>query len=539
MTEATTSLLNQRTSNIRDKRDRRWFWTDNALIEDYGRALGIYAIGVYMVLCERAYNQTQRAEVSGGVIADLLGIGRSSVTEALFVLELHEVIDIHEQYDNDTRQQLPSVYTLLSTEGWRLEPTPEREEFVNARREAEKLKRTTPKAKPKRVTRRKKSESESEHTELKQGMPPGIIPPIKPAKTRGYAVTRHRVSSGAAYPTVSDGKAIPSGTDKYKQDVIQDVKTDNNKQSLATEMSVADENFSNSDLAPLAPTPEIETPQQSVKTKLLDFAGVRNIKATPDEIDALLQKWPAAKLSDGELVSALMSDYEIYSLDKPADENIARAAVKADADRLRWFMCVWPGFEEAGDAYHERTKHRWTKTSCFFKKWKTAQPPADWLEGELSKLRGAAVRERISEQDREARAFWDTLNPHQKGELNKETLAMLNQDSGGEHFTQSSDEFVARRRELLLEDDTRVWMAGLANSRKSSPPRVEAPDASEGQGPAPSISQMNLEVYIGPILAEIREGLLELEDIEERRIKILEDDEWEAVKSAVVERLAA
>lgn len=533
MTEATTSLLNQRTHNIRDKRDRRWFWTDNAMIEDYARALGIYAVGVYMVLCERAYNQTQRAEVSGGVIADLLGVGRSSVTEALFVLELHEIIDIQEQYDDATRQQLPSVYTLLSVENWRLEPTPEREEFVNARRETEKLKRTTPKEKPKRVTRRKKSEPESEHEEPKQGMPSENIPPSTAPKKRGYATTRHRVSSGAAYPMPSDGKAIPPDTDKYKQDDIQDVNPNINNQPSA-EMSVADENFSNSDLAPLARTPEIETGQQSVREKLLDFISVRNIKAKSNEIDALLQKWPAANLTDDELVSALIGDYEIYSLDKPADENIARAAVKADAERLRWFMCVWPGFEEASDAYHERTNHRWTKAQCFWKRWKTAQPPATWLEGELGQLRGAAAREAATERDREAKAFWASLSPEQKRRFDIETLDVLNETGGGQHFAKSSDEFAFKRQELLLDPNARDWITGVPLQQSST-------SEQHGDGaPSPiAPSGMNLEIFIGPILAEIREGLLALEDIDERRVKLLEDDEWEEVKTAVAERLAA
>ena len=356
------------------------------------------------------------------------------------------------------------------------------------------------------------------------------------------------------------GDMIPDSTEPLSY-IKDEVKNKHQQQPLAAEMSVADENFSNSGLAPSAPTPEIEIPQQTIKAKLLDFAGKRSIKITSDEIDALVRKWPAAKLTDAELVGALVGDYELYSLDKPADENIARGAVKADASRLRWFMCAWPGFEEAGDPYHEKTKHRWTKTSCFFKKWQSAQPPATWLEGELSALRGAAARERANAQDREAKAFWETLTGTQKARLNAETLEMLNQDGGGEHFTQSSDEFAIKRRQLLLDADTRDWLTGLA---AQTPQPVGALRAAATAHPEPVIAdsdadeledaegaddeweaaaappqQLNLEIYIGPILAEIRQGLLDLEDIDGRRATLLQDDEWEAVVSAIIARLAA
>lgn len=597
MTEATTSLLNQRTSNIRDKRDRRWFWTDNALIEDYGRTLGIYAVGVYMVLCERAYNQTQRSEVSGGVIAELLGIGRTSVTEALFVLELHQLIDIQEQYDSETRQQLPSVYTLLAVEDWRIEPTPEREKFINARREMEKLKRTTPKDKPKRTTRRKNSEAElnsdlkTETTselktdleikvatndndqEVKQGMPCGGIPPLKGIKRRGYAATRHTLCSGAAYPMPPDGKGMPPGTDKYKQDVIQDVIQDNNKQSLATEMSVADEKFSISNLAPLAHTQEVavtleaprtkisefENPHQSVKTKLIDFIDKRMIKASTQEIDALLEKWPAAKLSDGELVGALISDYELYELDKPADENIARGALKTDAARLRWFMCVWPGFEEAGSAYHQRTNHRWTKAQCFWKRWKTAQPPAEWLEGELAQLRAEKAHSKNEAAKAEAKAVWETLSASQKRELDKEVRILLDQNSYGEQLSADADHRAAKRQELLLDPETMTWLRGTPLSLPQNRRDVEVKAELDGKlelsagvdrGTGHEVEtdndvflrgahQLNLEIYIGPIVAEIRNGVLDFEDVDERRATLLEDDEWERVKVAVTDRLVA
>lgn len=360
---------------------------------------------------------------------------------------------------------------------------------------------------------------------------------VRDSKTKARS---SKTENGASNSQLRDSQN-ETAYQEYPYKNIHTRDTNNNIQQPSAEMSVADENFSNSDLAPLAPTPEIETASQSVREKLLDFIGVRNIEANSNEIDALLQKWPAAKLEDGELVSALMGDYEIYNLDKPADENIARAAVKADAQRLRWFMCVWPGFEEAGDAYHDRTNHRWTKAQCFWKRWKTAQPPATWLEDELGQLRGAAAREASVERDREAKAFWASLSPEKQRKFDNETLEVLNERGGGQHFAKSSDEFASKRRELLLDPNARDWILGVPMTATPSSEQDSAspPESASGAAQVAAPVQMNLEVYIGPILADITEGLLALEDIEECRIKILEDDEWESVKTAVMERLAA
>ena len=539
MTEATTSLLNTRTPNIRDRRDRRWFWQDNALVEDYARILGIYAVGVYMVLAERAYNQTQRAEVSGGVIAELLGVGRSSVTEALFALELHEIIDIQEQYDNETRQQLASVYTLLSVENWKLEPTPEREKYVNARREAEKARRTTPKDKPKRVTRRKKAEVSTDATAPKQGIPPEIIPPSTTPKKRGYAVTRHTLSSGAAYPLVSPGKGIPPDTDKYNQDVIQDEKQDNNKQPLAARMSVADESSIELELAPSAREQSGETTQGSLTQTLLDFAQTREIKIAPTEIDLLLSRWPAAKLRDDQLADALMRDYEIYGLDKPADEAIARQAAKTDPERLRWFLCAWSGFDEAYDDYHEKTKNRWTKTACFFKKWRTAQPPATWLERELANLRHETLRDAEKAADADAKTFWETLKSEQKRALDKEVVAVLDEESGGEKLSANADARAAKRRELLLDGETRAWLAGLGNGASAALEGRAGPPGHAAAPPPRRPLQLTIELYVGPILEEVRRGQLTVAELEDARPELLLDHEWRAVAEEVEKRARA
>ena len=595
MNEAHTSLLHTRrlrASNVRDKRDRRWFWVDNVLIEDYASTLGIHALGVYMALAQRAYNQNQQSQISGAVIADLLRIGRTTVTQALSMLEMHQLIDIEEQYDEETRQQLASIYTLLAVENWLLEPTPERKKFVNARRQAGIAKRTNPKRKQKRSARGQKSTPEAAldgnlddgsgnvKAELQRGLPSENRPVTLPPKNRRYSVTRHTICLRTPYDVSQD-------SNQYKeQDVEQDVKQDNNKQAQAPKaVIVADESSLELDLAPTAHStigdaihqnqgeaPKIETSSQDLKRvptvertsqtsrnseetpmaqltlqelkkTLTHFAERRNIKATSDELDALLEKWPAARLNDDQLAPALMGDYECFGLDKPAEAKFARAAAAKNPARLRWFMCAWLGFEEASDAYHERTKHKWSKTRCFFNKWEELEPPSAWLEGELAALRGAAMRQQRETRAQQAKTKFEALTGRQKEQLHKETLEILNEDSGNEYFTRSSDEFFYKREQLLLDDEALQW---LKEFEKVGAPCertlfVEESETEEEEEEADWVmpEQINLEIYVGPLLAEILAGSLLFADVDKRRAVLLEEDEWQAVKDAIEQRLFA
>ena len=614
-----------RTPNIRDKRDRRWFWVDNALMEDYASIIGIYAVGVYMMLSQRSYNQNQQSQVSGTVISDKLDVGRTTVTQALAVLEMHQLIDIEEQYDEETRQQLTSIYTLLSIDEWLLEPTPERKEFVNARRQAGIAKRTKPKKKQTRSARRQNSAPEdalngdldgdtSAAAGLRGGVPSGNTPPSLSPRSRRYNVTGHTICLRTPYDT-------PPGVNKYKeQDVEQDVEQDNNKQAQAQNSRfVADESSVELDLAPAAqastrvtinqnraetPTVEpasqkraetvtvetteqntkktvtAETIEQDLKKTLAQFAERRNIKATPDELDAIMQEWPAARLSDDQLAPALMGDYECFGLDKPAEARFARAAAAKNPARLRWFMCAWPGFEEASDDYHERTKHKWSKTRCFFNKWEELEPPSSWLQGELAALRGAVARQQREARTKEAKANLEGLTARQKDRLRKETLDILNEDAGNEYFTQSSDEFFYKRQQLLLDKDALQWLDDIekaeakaeAEAKAKAEAKAEAARArtlfSEGdeapltasfnedddEAPlAASLSeddeddefewvkpdQINVELYANPILAAIRAGSLRFADIDQQRAVLLEEEEWQRVKAVVEQRLLA
>ena len=385
----------------------------------------------------------------------------------------------------------------------------------------------------------------------------------------------------------------------YKE--IHTRKTNNSIQAHSAKMFVADENFSNSDLAPAARTPEGEAPVETVRKKLLNYIELRKIKADAEEIDELLQKWPAANLSDAELLGALVGDYELYALDKPADENIARAAIKANGQRLRWFLCIWPAFEEAGDAYHQRTGHRWTKAQCFWKRWKTAQPPANWLEGELKALRAAKS---LCDAETRAKLFqslWEALKPLQRHALDKEALEILNQDGRGEYFTRSSDEFVLKRQQMLLLDDTRQWLAELLEHKSRSTATAGgkpvlgddsgascgnsesrngadngkfddgADDHSDAYADSRSDDgadshsdayadgcsdayaddeedkfefglpsrQLSIEVYIGPILNQIRDKTVTLLSLEDVRPNLLDDAEWGRVKDEAVRRAYA
>ena len=98
--------------SVRDKREKNWFWANNILLDEFASVLGAYAVFVYVYLCRRADNNSHMARVSGGVISDSLGIGRSTVTDATTKLEMHELVDIEERDDEDGAQGA-NRYTLL------------------------------------------------------------------------------------------------------------------------------------------------------------------------------------------------------------------------------------------------------------------------------------------------------------------------------------------------------------------------------------------------------------------------------------------
>lgn len=107
---------------IRDSRDKEWFWLDNEYLNGYAKHLGTTASLVYISLCRHANNTTQTCYPSMELIAEELGMQRSSIGRAIKKLSDWNIISITETYDQKTKKRNNNIYTLLSKNNWKSKP---------------------------------------------------------------------------------------------------------------------------------------------------------------------------------------------------------------------------------------------------------------------------------------------------------------------------------------------------------------------------------------------------------------------------------
>lgn len=103
---------------IRDRRKKGWFWMDNAVLDDHGASLGVYALATYAVICRHSSNEDGRCQMSQGAIARKIGCSRSQVKRELQKLEERGFIETHHVFDGPVQKS--SEYFVLSTPGWYL-----------------------------------------------------------------------------------------------------------------------------------------------------------------------------------------------------------------------------------------------------------------------------------------------------------------------------------------------------------------------------------------------------------------------------------
>jgi len=72
--------------DVRDHREKDWFWANNGIIEWYGEIIGADSIAVYMVLCKHA-NPAGECWPSYQTIADKLKLSRPTVIKCMKKLE--------------------------------------------------------------------------------------------------------------------------------------------------------------------------------------------------------------------------------------------------------------------------------------------------------------------------------------------------------------------------------------------------------------------------------------------------------------------
>lgn len=109
--------------NIRDKREKNWFYVDNEYLNGYARILGGNCTLTYLSLCRHAREDDQTCFPQMRTIAYENGISVKSVERALKTLQEWGIIEVEKRKDPDTKRQMSNVYTLLSKSVWREKPT--------------------------------------------------------------------------------------------------------------------------------------------------------------------------------------------------------------------------------------------------------------------------------------------------------------------------------------------------------------------------------------------------------------------------------
>jgi len=113
----------QKTEEIIVRSMRSGFtWFDNPIVDDWLPILGTEIFAIYSVYCRRAMNNTQSTKLPQEVIAEHLQISRSTVSEAMVVLELCDLIKVVRRaggistiYLKDTSPITPEVIEKIRT----------------------------------------------------------------------------------------------------------------------------------------------------------------------------------------------------------------------------------------------------------------------------------------------------------------------------------------------------------------------------------------------------------------------------------------
>jgi hypothetical protein len=107
---------------IRDARNKEWFWLDNEYLNGYAKYLGATCTVVYISLCRHADNKTQTCFPSMETMATENGINAKSVSRSIKKLVEWNIINVQEDYDKKNKKRKNNIYTLLAKSEWKQKP---------------------------------------------------------------------------------------------------------------------------------------------------------------------------------------------------------------------------------------------------------------------------------------------------------------------------------------------------------------------------------------------------------------------------------
>lgn len=104
---------------IRDKRQKEWFWADNEFFNGTAKIVGSAATLVYFALCRHSSNEEQSCYPSMETLAEETGLTRKTVSKGIETLEHNGIIQIEERYDVTTKKRENNIYYLLNRKYWK------------------------------------------------------------------------------------------------------------------------------------------------------------------------------------------------------------------------------------------------------------------------------------------------------------------------------------------------------------------------------------------------------------------------------------
>lgn len=109
------------TKNIRimDHRVKDKFWADDKYLNGYAKECGIYATGVYMLMCRHA-NRDQETWPSELFIAKQLGVSKDSVMKGIKTLVEYGIIEKRKQIKDTRGLWKSNFYVLMDKLFWKV-----------------------------------------------------------------------------------------------------------------------------------------------------------------------------------------------------------------------------------------------------------------------------------------------------------------------------------------------------------------------------------------------------------------------------------
>ena len=97
---------------VRDRRKRKWFWTENLIVDKLMAKIGVHAHGVYSALIRWADNDDQTCAPSLSVIMAKTGLTRPTVVKALKRLQQGRLVAIQRRQVEDG-SKIRNLYFIL------------------------------------------------------------------------------------------------------------------------------------------------------------------------------------------------------------------------------------------------------------------------------------------------------------------------------------------------------------------------------------------------------------------------------------------